>query len=132
MGYDSRIIVVDRSEVEPYEGKKVVFGDEIFQFNLRGMGSDEVGGKLFYDIFTNEIDFPLYFVPYTEDGASDEELRKDRYGKVCKWATLDEVISWLTVAEVDYRRAKTLLEVLKGIKRNEDEYDNLVVVHFGE
>lgn len=130
MGYDSRIIVVDKRERGLQ--KQYHFADEIMQFNLCCMGNEMVDGKLFYDIFTREIDFPLYCVAHDDRLYSDEELRQDRYGEVCKWATLDEVIAWLTVAEVDYRRARTLLEVLKGIKRNESEYEQLCVVHFGE
>ena len=126
MGYDSRIIVVDKSNV--VEG----YAKELCQFSLCAMGCDTVDGKLFYDIFTNEIDFDLSYMHRDVDGWDDDIFRRDRYGKSCKWTTLDAVITWLTTADVDYRRARTLLEVLKGIKKNESEYEQICVVHFGE
>lgn len=127
MGYESKVIVVDRQQYKDW-----VYGDEILRFDLSKMGYEEVMGRTFKGVFRNEIDFDLYYTGVRdEDGVASR--REDMYGEVCKWATLDEVIFWLENSETgkEYRRAKTLLGVLRGLKAEEGEWEQVCVVHFG-
>lgn len=128
MGYESRLIVVEREDYD----NGYVFGDEIMQIDLSKMGYDRVDGRCFTDIFKNEIDFNLYMMRSGyEDSDDPNRERKDAYGAICKWATIDAVIEWLEKADMDYRRAKTCLSVLKALKEHEKDYANICVVHYG-
>ena len=133
MSYESRIIVVDRSEFERAD-TNFVCAFEVFRFDLCAMGSDTVNRKLFYDIFDTEIDFDLLWREHEVDTDEDPDgYKKDYYGEWCKYTTLDNVIEWLSKAKItkEYRRAKSLLAILRAFKRNEADYDQICVVHFG-
>lgn len=135
MGYESRLIVVDRLEYEDMDDSICVYGDEIAQIDLSKMGAEKVDGKMFFDIFSKEIDFDL---PYKVVGDRYEEwttdhaaYRKDDYGNVCRWAAIDDVVDWLEMADMDYRRARVALAILKGIQANASGFGQLIVVHYG-
>lgn len=127
MGYESKVIIVDRN---PFEGW--TYGDEIARFDLSKMGYERVNGFMFREIFKNEIDFDLFYtgVHGEEDNVRN---REDMYGDTCCWAEVEDVIEWLENSETgkEYRRAKLLLDFLKVLEEHEDEWEQLVVVHFG-
>ena len=134
MGYESKIIIVDRSECEMPNGKTWVYGDEIARFDLSKMGNELVNGKLFRNVFHTPVDFNLYV--NNEDpnvSYSESYWREDMYGAVCKWASVDEVMSWLKNSETaqTYRRAKLFFDFLRVLKMHESEYGQICVVHYG-
>ena len=132
MGYESRLIVVDRWETEEVS-RKFAFGDTLVRIDLCKMGYDLVDGKGFTEIFTDKIDFNLYEESFNDEEyeADKDAYKKDRYGDWCKMTDLDTVIEWLEKANMDYRRARLCLAILKDIKANEQDYGDIRVVHYG-
>lgn len=132
MGYESRLIVVDRVETGTPTGNTLAFGDSLVKINLCKMGYDKVNGKEFTEIFTDKIDFNLYEDDCEEEYKTDKDAyKKDKYGAWCKMTTLDTVIEWLEKANMDYRRARMCLDILKGIKDSEQDFGDIRVVHYG-
>lgn len=130
MGYESKIIVVERHQHDSF-----VFGDELARFDLCKMGYDFHDGKQFRNLFTVPVDFDLYV---NQSSSSEEETedfyRVDKYGEHCKYTTdIDGVIGWLELSEAHdhYRRAALLLDFLRVLKSRQNEYGQLVLVHFG-
>lgn len=130
MGFESRIIVVERTEAKPGDGGvriigTYVFGDELVSIDLCKMGDEEVDGKSFRDLFDKEIDFDLFV-----DG---ERTRKDKYGDVCKYTDISTVFSWLRESNTgkEYRRAKMLSRLLTALKESEPDYKEVCLVHYG-
>lgn len=129
MGYESKVIVINRDEIP----NLWAVGQELARFDLSCMGYETYNGKMFPELFTTPVDFNLY-VRTTDEVVDEEFYRKDNYGEHCKYtANLDEVISWLEEAEKKehYRRARMLLNFLKAFKDQIDEYDEIVLVHYG-
>lgn len=119
MSYESRIFVVNRTEVNNVTSV-YVWGEKIADIK---MGSMENG---FSELFTNKIDYELYV-----DNA-DEPTRTDKYGAVMTYTDRNTVIDYLEeqIANGDnYRRLTVLLGLLKGF--DEAQWDELQVVHYG-
>lgn len=121
MGYESRLIVVDRWETKSFDGKRVltVWGDKIAQFDM---------GYVAWNpnvVFTKPVDFPIGFDKW------EEPTYTDKYGKHCGMADIHTVINVVEALEKSdhYRRFKPLLGFLKSL--DESEWDDLRVVHFG-
>lgn len=142
MGYESRIIIVDRHEFAGSGEEPYIFAEEIARVELCKMGySTNDGMRSFCDIFKTPIDFNLYGMAerweYPDKEYPDEHYREDCYGAVCKYATIDEVKTWLENAKdgyepaLNYRRAQILYGLLTTLKANESKFDNLLVVHYG-
>ena len=131
MGYESKIIVVNRREIVPENGMPVwVYGDELARFDFGKMGYDRVDDKVFWEIFNTPIDFNLYM---GGEFSEDEFYRIDCYGVHCKYTTLDAVIHWLTIWNKDkgYTRVAPVISYLADLKAHEDSFNNIVVVHYG-
>ncbi len=115
MGYESRILVVNKYETEVCS--------VIADLKLSKMPTD------FVDLFKKEIDFDLYL------GLNDEEPRKeDCYGKKLTYAKIEDVYEWLEAHEqTEYRRQKLARFTLKGFMQDAGDWSdcNLCVVHFG-
>ena len=113
MGYESKIIVVERTEV--WNG--TVVGETIAEFNLCVVNCN------FADIFTEPIDLNLYM-----DG---NPTMSDCYGRHCCMADVDDVVKALEKMseEIDYRRFAPVIGLLKGFEQN--KWDTLKVVHYG-
>ena len=126
MGYESKVIAIERTE---YNGK--AYGDEIARFDLAKMGYETVDGKPFRGSFHTPIDFWLYNMYDKVEKESDYYC--DYYGEHCKWATIGEVKSWLEKSEVvkTYRRAKLLYDFLSALEKNQKDFHDIVLVHFG-
>lgn len=128
MGYESKIIVVERHVHDTPDGETWVYGSEIARFDLSKMGYEKVWGADFPDMFTEPIDFDLYNM-----GGDSETTREDCYGEHCKWAALVDIIEWLEQSETgkEYRRAKLFLDFCKALQSHKDEYGQIVLVHYG-
>ena len=129
MGYESKVFVINRCVVHPLNNMPdYVFGEEIARFDMCKMGYEKVNSVDFPHLFNKPIDFDLYY-PIDEVA----ETREDCYGDTCGMTSVSRVINWLEKAEVtkEYRRAKVLLDCLRGIKAYEQEFEDIVVVHFG-
>lgn len=131
MGYESKVFVIERSEIVPLNGMKpYVLGIEIARFDLCKMGYDMVDGRMFPSIFDVPIDFMLYNP--VEDVV---ETQEDCYGEHCGMTSVECVIEWLEKAPEDmrtYRRAALFLDFLYALREREHEYDGeIVLVHYG-
>ena len=113
MGYESKIVVVDRSDI--WDG--YIVGGTIAVFNLSGINWNP------QEIFTEKIDFDLFV-----DG---ECTRVDKYGRHCYMADIDDVVKVLeNMAEKEsYRRFAPVIGLLKGFEQQ--RWDDLKVVHYG-
>ena len=136
MGYESKIIVVDRHEHEAKNGLPGwVYGDELARFNLCKMGYDRFDGVLFRELFTVPVDFDLYVNNEELDKTDPPEYwREDMYGERCKYTTdINRVISWLGQSEQHdhYRCAALFIDFLRALKEHESEYRQICLVHYG-
>lgn len=128
MGYESKIIVVDRNQHEDW-----VYGGEIARFDLSKMGYDHHNGKEFRELFTIPVDFDLN-VNSSDDVVPASFYREDCYGEICKYTEdIDEVIAWLEQSEArdPYRRAKLFLNFLRVLKDSVSDFRQIVLVHYG-
>ena len=116
MGYESKLIVVDRFEVRKEEWS-YVGGEVVAEFNMGNLPWTPI------EIFQTPIDFDLY--------VNDEPTRKDCYGEYCKMAKPEVVADKLEEMsnEDNYRRYNPVIQMLRGF--NPDEWDDLEVVHYG-
>jgi len=116
MGYESKLIVVERSE---HKDINWIYGEVIAEFKLSCLPWDFDHRK----VFTEPIDFDLW------DG--DEKTREDKYGEHCGMAHVSEVVKALEqLAEnEDYRRYAPCIALLKGF--DESQWKDLRVVHWG-
>lgn len=120
MGYESRVFVVDRREIETYDNTLYVYAEKIADVKMSRMYDG------FNTLFDKEIDYELYI----DDG--DEPTKTDKYGDVMTYTDCKTVIDFLEKLIADgenYRRLTVLLGLIKGF--NEDEWDNIQVVHYG-
>ena len=141
MGYESKIIIVDRREHKDTGKSTWTYGAEIAQFDLGKMGHERypVGNydvlQSFRELFTVPIDFDLSVQNEDSDKVyPDEYWREDMYGEHCKYTTdLDGVICWLEQSEAHehYRRAALFLDFLRVLQEHKDEYSQICLVHYG-
>jgi len=132
MGYESKVIAIQRVEYETPTGNTLVFGDEIAHFDLCKMGDEMVDGKRFNEVFTKPIDFDLYNM--AEHSADDEwDRRTDCYGAICKMATIEEVMAWVEKSETikEYRRAQLFYSFLLALVAHQHKFGTIMLVHFG-
>lgn len=78
----------------------------------------------FINIFGDDINYEIYFPN------SDEKLSEDKYGQPIKQIDLDALIAYLENNKLDYRRYTPFLNLLKGFKAEEANYNKLVVLRF--
>lgn len=120
MAYESRIFIVNRSELDNDDGTTYVYAQQIADINMGRMDED------FLKLFNKEIDYELFI----KDG--DDSTQTDGYGDIMKYTdckTVITLIEKLIDNGDDYRRLPMLLGLLKGI--NEKQWDNIQVVHYG-
>lgn len=142
MGYDSKIIIVDRREHKDKDGNLVcVYGAEIAQFDLCKMGYNKYPVdnydvlRSFRELFTIPIDFDLSV--QNEDSNKEypaEYWREDMYGEHCKYTTdIKSVMAWLRQSEEHehYRRASLLLDFLASLLNHAHDWAQLCLVHYG-
>ena len=122
MGYESRVLIMDRKEVPPSAvSQKHAYADPIAKFDMGVMGYGY--HRHFREIFTNPIDFDLW------DGSS--MTRTDRYGEAVMYCTLPELLAELERREANthYRRVPPLIAYVKAL--HPEEWDGLIAVHYG-
>lgn len=129
MGYESKLIIGLRWHLNC--GRD--YCEKIMILNLGKMADanfNNTGSKL----FTREIDFDLFM----DDG--DTRYKEDRSGSICKYASLKDVVKYLKEYNDKlkakgnyYRRSDLAYKALKAFKKKdwEDDYSELVVVHYG-
>lgn len=134
MGYESKIVIMDRHEYKKPNGDKWIFALEISTFDLSKMGYEKANGHTFHDIFKTPIDFDLYIQNEDANNVYPAEYwREDCYGEHCKYTTIENVIAWLEQSKTakTYRRAKLLLNCLYSFRDIQNEFTQLCVVHYG-
>lgn len=132
MGYESKIVIVERSAYDN-PGGTWVYGAELARFDLSKMGYDYFDGKMFRELFTVPIDFDLY-VNQSNEVEAEDFYKIDCYGDHCKYTTdIDGVIAWLEQSEEKdhYRRAALFLDFLRVLKTHLNEYNQIALVHYG-
>ena len=117
MGYESRLYVVNRVK-ESWTGDEA-WAEQLAVFNMCCVGWNPD------DIFIEPIDFIIDY------DRNEMPVYDDCYGKRCHMASVSAVIEAVEkLEEADhYRRFKPLLGFLKSL--DEEEWDDLRVVHFG-
>lgn len=117
MAYESRLYIVEKYDSHIENSKK--YGQVIAMYDMCKFHA-------FDGIFKNETDCYIF----ADDGNTKIEI--DMYGEPLKEATVKEVIDYLDDYKKEgeyYRRVEPLLGLLKGF--NLDDWDNLVVLHYG-
>ena len=120
MGYESRVFVVNRSELENKSGETYVYAEKIADVKMSCMGSGFTG------LFDKKIGYKLY----VDNG--DEATQTDKYGNTMTYTDCKTVITYLENLIADgenYRRLTMLLGLLKGI--DETQWDDIQIVHYG-
>lgn len=116
MGYESKIYVVDKSDMI-YDGVK--YSQVIASFDMCCYPDLK-------NIFKNQSDCGFCY----DDGSAF--ITQDRYGETLKECSISALIDFLQ-NQIDkgekYRRIKPLLALLKGF--DESEWENLVCLHYG-
>ncbi len=124
MGYESRIYIINRVEHKRPYCEPWVFAEKIAMVNMCVMDYD------FRTLFDKPIDYTIHIeYPIFVNDRFENETDIDCYGEHLKYTTIDKVVKWLESHKVEYRRISPLLGLLKGF--NENEWDELQVVHFG-
>lgn len=119
MGYESRVLVVDRNEYD-INGTHYVHAEKIADIKMSKMYDG------FTDLFDKKVDYELYI-----DNAN-EATQTDKYGDVMTYTDCRTVIDYLEnlIANGEtYRRLTVLLGLLKGF--NESQWNDIQVVHYG-
>jgi hypothetical protein len=124
MGYESRIFIVDKSEIKDGDGLK--YASHIVTFDM---------GKCpeIAELFRNAPQTDCYI--FASDG--NTRIVKDNYNEPLTEANIDDVIAVLekSVCEDNcYRRVFPLLATLRAIKfqiENSRAWQNVVVLHYG-
>lgn len=121
MGYESKLIVIDRVKTD-FCGKDFVFVDKIAEFDL-GCISWENKDKLFNTLV--DFNFPVT--------GEEKMVRIDKYGKVCRMAKPKEVIAELTkMAKKEYyRRYLPILSFLTALYDYNHDWNDLEIIHYG-
>lgn len=120
MGYESRVFIVDRNEIEHGDDTTYVYAEKIVDIKMGCM----------YDGFTNLFNKKIDYDLYVDNG--DEATQTDKYGKTMTYTNCKTVIVYLEklIANGEnYRRLTMLLGLLKGI--NEEQWNDIQVVHYG-
>lgn len=120
MGYESRIFVVNRSELERSNDTPYVFAEKIADIKMSKMYNG------FTDLFDKKVDYELYI------DNENESTQTDKYGDVMTYTNCQTVIDYLEKLMADgenYRRLSLLLGLIKGI--DENQWDEIQIVHYG-
>lgn len=121
MGYESRLYVVEKSDIRNDTGKR--YAEVVAMFNICKCY------KL-SDILTKQKETDCYI--YADDG--NTQIVKDRYDEKLTEASIPFVISILEKilkSGEGYRRIYPLLNALKTFEEQKDKWGDIVVLHYG-
>lgn len=121
MGYESRLYVVEKSDIRNDTGKR--YAEVVAMFNICKCY------KL-SDILTKQKETDCYI--YADDG--NTKILKDRYDEKLTEVSIPFVISTLEkILEggETYRRIYPLLNALKTFDEQKDKWGELAVLHYG-
>lgn len=118
MGYESKLVVVKKWSCDSGDS----FGETIAEINLCGMPDS------FFPIsetFENELKGKQYIYL---DG---ETATEDKYGELLRFTTVRKLLNVLYKCEAEghYRRTEIAINLLKSF--TSDDWDNIVVFHYG-
>lgn len=119
MGYESRVFVINRCEIEHNNGM-YVWGEKIADIKMSSMYNG------FTDLFKKKIDYKIFI------DSEEEDTQTDKYGDTMTYTDCKTVITYLENLIADgenYRRLTILLGLLKGI--DETEWNDIQIVHYG-
>lgn len=121
MGYESRLYIVEKTPIcDNINGKRLRYAQVVATFDLCKV----------YDVSAKLLEYhdTSCFI-YTDDG--NTPILEDRYGKPLKEIPINNVIKIIEeVAKTDnYKRYAPCLALLKSFKQ--DEWKNLVILHYG-
>lgn len=138
MGYESKVIIVERNEFtknfrgEPLD-KPIVNAITVAEYDLCKMGYDN---QTFFNAFKREIDYDIFLPGVDETG--DEcmmMMHEDCYGEHMKSADIGELVKALRACEAreHYRRIPPLIAMLESFNLDEwnTEHCRLEAVHYG-
>lgn len=123
MGYESKLIVVYKSDLSLPNDNGKVWAEKIAEVRL---------SKINYDVLKKIGEYPVASCYYYEHG-SENKIVEDFYDKELTEVPLKDMISILKDAEEmnNYRRYKIAIGLLESF--NDDDWDtnDIVVLHFG-
>lgn len=133
MGYESKLYIVEQNNmnyVDKDTNEKVtdIFNRIIGTYDLCKMGSDFA-----YDVFDKELEGKI-FVRGNGDTNFDEETDVDCYGEHLRYCdNLPMLIAELENSEkhFHYRRLKPIIAMLKEFEKLKNEFNHLIVIHYG-
>jgi len=123
MGYESRIYVIRKTDVEIIEGFK--YAETMVVYNLCVFPP-------FQKLFNKDCPKTQYAMI-----ENDKDIIEDCYGDPLRERSLPEVITHLEKAIADdediasYARVKPLLAMLKEFEKVQDDWYKLAVIHYG-
>ncbi len=120
MGYESRIYIIEKSNVINEDGR---WGRDLARFDL---------GKVYAlsDILRDKPATDCYI--YADDG--DTRIVEDRYGKPLTEVSIPEAIEALETAKErgeECREIPALIAALKVFNYHRERYKTLAVLHYG-
>lgn len=120
MGYESKLFVVSKTR-RSYRDDERVWGEVIATFDLCKVYDVS-------DVIRNKYKPTNCFI-YSDNG--NDEILEDMYGEPLREVPFSDMIEIIekAAAKDDYRRYAPCLGLLKGF--NLDEWNNLVVLHYG-
>ena len=141
MGYESKVLIVEKKEIETGSGEPIVYANIIAEYDLCKMGWR---AGPFYKAFKNPIEYKLYLPGVDERGRECiVETDEDCYGEHMKAASLPELADALRKIndEDPYRRIPPLLALVEAFCENIGDWNGdfdhiggsvrIEAVHFG-
>lgn len=118
MGYESKLVVVKKWNYDSIDS----FGETIAELNLCKMPDT------FFPInetFENEIEPNKYIF------MNDSEVSDDKYGEKIRYTSVEKLLKVLYKCEAEeyYRRTEMAINLLKSFTTN--DWENVVVFHYG-
>lgn len=123
MGYETKLVVVKKYGFDTYDVQTTnPFGETIAEINLCGMPNS------FFPIeetFENKLEPNKYI--FMNDG----EVTEDKYGKKLRYTSVEKLLKVLYACEAEehYRRTEMAINLLKSFTTN--DWEDIVVVHYG-
>ena len=120
MGYESKLIIINRETHKLSNGKEFTFVDKIAEFNLSCVPWENKD-----ELFNVPVTFK-----FPVEG-EDHYVKEDKYGKICCMAKPSEVIAELRkMAKGEYyRRYYPVIALLLAF--DEKDWFDLRVIHYG-